>query len=71
MSFLGKMKTVGCCLAQSKVIRGKSELSESHVALEVDTKHYKVKRWQVDEWWVTETINPNHLKWFGKKITKR
>lgn len=42
-------------------LREKERLSQGYVALEINTAHYEVRKWEVDEWWIMEIINPKDI----------
>lgn len=47
----------------SKVEDGEKERpAQGYVALRINAQCYEVRRWQVDEWWIMETIRPEDLK---------
>ena len=41
---------------------GKSKPAEYFVALKIKSENYNVQKWQVDEWWIKETIRPEDLE---------
>ena len=43
-------------------LQEKNRVAEHYAVIKVITDNYTVKQWQIDEWWIQETVHPRDLE---------